>query len=262
MTPGTGFAPSRATSRELNDARDCTILITTLRTGARRSRRCRGTWPGIAVTGLAKRDTGFHVEKNSGTASIERGFRVALALVAAAVFLTVPARFYLTRSASIVSSPAPIFAEARGDVRNPGIYVLDRGRDSVAGLLDAAGGLGPGITMEGTSGIGFTQRLKSGQAVQFAKGPSGAPEIRIEEMQAAALLTVGGKLDLNRAGVKDLCLIPRMKPETASAIVARRAERPWNSLHELGELPGIGPKTIENWREYLEAAPVPPAGTH
>lgn len=202
------------------------------------------------------------MEKNSGTESIERGFRVAVAIVGAAVFLTVPARFYHTRSASTVSSPAPIFAEARGDVPNPGIYVLDQERASVAGLLDAAGGLGPGITMEGTPGIGFTERLKSGQTVQFARGPSGAPEIRIEEMQAAALLTVGGKLDLNRSGVKDLCLIPRMKPETASAIVARRAERPWNSLQELGELPGIGPKTIENWRQYLEAAPAPPPGTH
>lgn len=195
---------------------------------------------------------------NPGTGSMAPKTRAAIAIVAAALFVAVVARFHSARTGPTASSELPIFVEAVGDVRNPGIYALDRRHSSIAGLLDAAGGLRDGGKLKAVSGLNDPGPLRSGQAVRFVRTPSGAFDVRLEDMQSAARLTIGGKLDLNRASVEELCLVPQMKPEIAAAIVSRRAERPWGSLPELSEIHGIGPKTIEKWQDYLEAAPAPP----
>ncbi len=76
--------------------------------------------------------------------------------------------------------------------------------------------------------------------------------MRIERMGAAAALALGGKLDLNRAAIEDLCLVPQMKPETADAIVRRRCGRPWRAVDELEEIQGVGRATAEKWKAHLE----------
>lgn len=72
-------------------------------------------------------------------------------------------------------------------------------------------------------------------------------------MPAAPRLTLGEKLDVNRASADELMLVPQMKVDAAAAIVNRRRQSCWRSLAELEKIPGVGPKTVERWQLYLTA---------
>jgi competence protein ComEA len=60
----------------------------------------------------------------------------------------------------------------------------------------------------------------------------------------------GGRLDLNRAQIKELEQITGIGPALAARITAARAARGrFQGLEELLEIPGIGPKTLQVLRE-------------
>jgi DNA uptake protein ComE-like DNA-binding protein len=74
----------------------------------------------------------------------------------------------------------------------------------------------------------------------------------VEKMCAAALLVIGKKLNPNDLTKDELSLIPGMRDAFAESIVIRRKEKLWTSIKELDEIPGVGPKTVERWKKYLE----------
>ena len=77
-----------------------------------------------------------------------------------------------------------------------------------------------------------------------------APE-KTAESSPEALYSIF-PIDLNRAGVKELILLPAIGETKARAIVAHRAENgPFTSLQELLQVRGIGPKTLEKLRELV-----------
>ena len=66
-------------------------------------------------------------------------------------------------------------------------------------------------------------------------------------------LAVGWKLDINRAQVRDLTLLPRIGTETAERILAERARLGrYSSFEELGRIRGIGPKTLKRLGSLVE----------
>lgn len=72
------------------------------------------------------------------------------------------------------------------------------------------------------------------------------------------------RLDLNRAGLAELVVLPGLGPTLADRIVRHREEHgPFARLEDLGKVPGIGPKTLDLLRSHLEvsaaAVPVPMA---
>ena len=65
-------------------------------------------------------------------------------------------------------------------------------------------------------------------------------------------LTEKMKVDINRAGVADLQVIPGIGPALAGKIIAERNDGgPFKSAEDMERVKGIGPRTIENIREYL-----------
>lgn len=70
--------------------------------------------------------------------------------------------------------------------------------------------------------------------------------------------SVGGavvteQIDLNRATEAELDRLPGVGPVTAARIVARRTEiGGFRSVDQLLEVPGIGPKTLQNIRPYVK----------
>jgi competence protein ComEA len=70
---------------------------------------------------------------------------------------------------------------------------------------------------------------------------------------------VGAKLDLNQASARELQRISGIGASMAARIVEARTEKGgFRSLEELDEVKGIGPKTIEKLRAFLEVrAPAP-----
>ena len=61
------------------------------------------------------------------------------------------------------------------------------------------------------------------------------------------------QIELNRADRQELLQIPGLGPNSADAILAHRAERgPFGSLDELTHVHGIGPKTTEKVKPWLQ----------
>ena len=64
-------------------------------------------------------------------------------------------------------------------------------------------------------------------------------------------LVEGERIDLNTAGVYDLCRLPGIGEKRAQAIAAWREEHgPFQTVDELVQVPGIGPGILEGLREY------------
>lgn len=61
-------------------------------------------------------------------------------------------------------------------------------------------------------------------------------------------------VDLNRAPVDELAKLPHVGPKRAALIVARRQEKPFQSVDELTEIKGIGAKTLEKIRPQVKVS--------
>jgi len=71
---------------------------------------------------------------------------------------------------------------------------------------------------------------------------------------AAALLSVGRRVDLNRATVEDLQVLPGVGPALAERILAsRHTDGPFCSVQTLTRVRGIGETLVENLEPYLSA---------
>jgi competence protein ComEA len=137
-----------------------------------------------------------------------------------------------------------------GAVKEPGVYLLEGPEVTVSRAIELAGGLRNDSS--NTVPEDFALRsIGNGQMVRVAGSGQGPAGIRIETMPAAARLTLGEKLNVNTSSEEDLMLVPQMKSGFAAAIVDRRRRKPWQSLDELEEIPGVGPRTIEKWTNYL-----------
>ena len=162
-------------------------------------------------------------------------------------------RSFLRHAPAPPPAPAPTVVTVEGDVPRPGVYLLDPATASVGDAVRIAGGIVRGTDRIPLDALGAAarERIQSGQRIRVTADTSTGVEVSLETADAAHRLFLGEKLDLNQATVQDLTLVPRMTWNMAEAIVSRRLRRPWGSLDELEEIPGVGPRTVEKWREYL-----------
>ena len=162
-------------------------------------------------------------------------------------------RSFLRHAPAPPAAPAPTVVTVEGDVPRPGVYLLDPENALVGDAVRIAGGILRGTDRIPLDALGATarERIQSGQRIRvIADTPTGV-QVSLETADAAHRLFLGEKLDLNQATVNELSLVPRMTWNIAKAIASRRLQRPWGSLDELEEIPGVGPRTVEKWREYL-----------
>jgi competence protein ComEA len=175
---------------------------------------------------------------------------LAITFLAAVIFAILLVRFhkkYLTPSAI---QPSPVVVAVEGAVNEPGVYLLEGPEVTVSRAIESAGGL-RNDSFKVIPEHSALRSIGNGQVVQVASSGQGPVEIRVETMAAAERLTLGEKLNVNTSSEEDLMLVPQMKSGFAAAIVNRRRNKPWQSLDELEEIPGVGPRTIEKWRNYL-----------
>ena len=178
---------------------------------------------------------------------------VAIAVLAAIIVSTLLGRSQNRDSTSSDVPSRPVMVAVEGEVREPGTYLLEGPEVTVSRALGVAGGLRSGSAKAVAAEV--AERLVgNGQVVRVSTSGEGPATVRVEAMPAAAWLTLGGKLNVNAASEEELMLVPQMKAGFAAAIVDRRGKSSWQSLDELEEIPGVGPKTVEKWKAYLEAA--------
>jgi competence protein ComEA len=143
----------------------------------------------------------------------------------------------------------PVVVEVQGDVRHPGVLMLDA---PVTVTQVVAASACPCEPSPNDMNPVFQKTVMTGQRLQVTCSGQDSPRIDIGLMAAAARLTLGLKLDLNGVTCADLALLPGMQPQWAQAIVERRDRQPWRELAELQEIRGIGPRTVEKWGDFLE----------
>lgn len=151
-------------------------------------------------------------------------------------------------------------AQISGAVVSPGVYPVGPG-DRLLDLVAAAGGFTP---LADVSGVNLSIRVKDETRyhipalAEAGGGDAGAAEGdggRAVDREPTAG-DGGGRLDLNAATARELESLPGIGPALAGAIVAyREANGPFGEVDELDAVPGIGPKTLENIRPLVTAAP-------
>jgi hypothetical protein len=93
-------------------------------------------------------------------------------------------------------------------------------------------------------------------------GPGASPLVACgtqggRSLDGALPLLFGGRLDLARADASALDVLPGIGPALAARIVAEREEAPFCEVAELGRVRGIGPRSLERLRAWLEAGADP-----
>jgi competence ComEA-like helix-hairpin-helix protein len=89
--------------------------------------------------------------------------------------------------------------------------------------------------------VGWTREVRCGK-----------PEQGATALRGPAKLLFGQKLDLNRAGVRELEVLPGIGPGRAAAIVRTRCDAPFETLEDLQQIRGIGPVTTSGLRSWAE----------
>jgi competence protein ComEA len=176
----------------------------------------------------------------------------AVAVLGGIFFLVLLLRYNGQNGSPGITHPSSIVVSVEGDVRNPGIHVLNGPSVTASQAIDAAGGCSMGALRYAAAGFFPDMKLQTGQLLRVAWKGAGIADVRVENVGAAALLVIGKKLDPNNLTKDELSLIPGMRDVFAESIVVRRKKRPWTSMKELDEIPGVGPKTVEKWKAYLE----------
>ncbi|NRG39672.1 helix-hairpin-helix domain-containing protein [Rathayibacter sp. VKM Ac-2835] len=156
-------------------------------------------------------------------------------------------------SAGATGSPAPssspgevLFVHVAGAVAAPGLYLLDPGA-RVADALAAAGGFTEAAER---AAVNLARRLVDGEQILVPE--RGVAALPGGTGPAAAAGTTGGIVSLSTATAAQLEELPEIGPATAAKIVAYREEHgPFTSVDQLLEVPGVGEKTLEAFREQV-----------
>lgn len=154
---------------------------------------------------------------------------------------------------SAAASSAAVVVHVIGAVRRPGVYRLAEG-SRVADAIAAAGGM----TAAAAPGeLNLAQVLSDGTQLKLGttKHPGGWLRVGEQSGGAApggAAESTSTKLSINTATEAQLDTLPGIGPVTAAKIVAWRTEHgKFNTVTELQEVDGIGPKTYADLAERV-----------
>jgi competence protein ComEA len=147
-----------------------------------------------------------------------------------------------------------VFVHVVGAVHHPGLYRLAAG-SRVADAVSAAGGLAAGGAQEG---VNLASVIKDGEQIAIPTHE----ELKRGGMRAGggAASSVAGSqpgggaqaVNINTADAAALDTLPGVGPSTAAKIVAdRQANGPFATPDDLGRVPGIGPKKLEQLKPAI-----------
>ncbi len=90
-------------------------------------------------------------------------------------------------------------------------------------------------------------------AITVVDDPEGS-RVRVEPISPGRAFLLGAPLDLNRAGIRELTLLPGVGPATARKIAAERMVRgPFGSPEDLRRVRGIPVRVLEGIRPLVTA---------
>jgi competence protein ComEA len=138
--------------------------------------------------------------------------------------------------------------EIIGSVRRPGIYTFNNSPTTSQAIQSAGGMLANRfIALEGEPG-----NLQSGMSIETKTSAHTTTKLLLSPMDVRKNLVLGIPIDVNRAEVEDLVLIPGISQRLAQRIVEFREFRgTFKTWHDLRRVKGVGPVNIQRFRNYF-----------
>src|SRR5579875_2854375 len=160
-------------------------------------------------------------------------------------------------------APGTIEVDVHGDVRRPGVVqVLSTAR--VGDAIRAAGGF---LHAADAATVNQAALLWDGEEIDvLASAPAGGTGDGTSASQIPRVARGLGsptpmRIDVNTADAATLETLPGVGPKRAAEIIAyRTAHGPFVNLQSLGQVRGIGPKTLAKWQSLLSFGVGSPAG--
>jgi competence protein ComEA len=137
--------------------------------------------------------------------------------------------------------PTPLLVHVSGQVAHPGLVSLPAG----ARVIDAVAAAGGPTGSADQGAVNLAARVTDGQQVVVPKRGA-APPGTTPTAGAAAPISLGS------ATAEQLETLPRIGPALAARIIAYRdAHSGFASVDDLGEVGGIGPKTLAGLKDLV-----------
>ena len=148
----------------------------------------------------------------------------------------------------LTPTPPPIRVYVSGAVHRPAVYELPP--DSIVqDVLEAAGGPTSDADL---AHINLAQGLEDQQHVYVAREGEANPAPPVSGTGSGSGKTAGAVMNINTATAAELETLPRIGPTMAQRIVEyRQANGPFESIEEIQEVPGIGPKTFAGFEDTI-----------
>ena len=152
------------------------------------------------------------------------------------------------------AAETPLSVHVAGGVAQPGLVSVPAGA-RVADAVAAAGGALPGVTLDS---VNLARKVVDGEQVLVGGNPESTASSAAASNGAAAT-DVGGAastdatvVNINTATAEELQQLPRVGPATAAKIIDyRTANGPFTSVDQLLDVPGIGERTLANFRDQI-----------
>ncbi|MDE5413849.1 helix-hairpin-helix domain-containing protein [Alkalihalobacterium chitinilyticum] len=142
-----------------------------------------------------------------------------------------------------------IIVDVKGQVVLPGVYELEEGQ-RMKDLIELAGGLTPDAD---EMKINLAAILSDAMAIYIPKvGEEDSTMIDSVMVGNESSTSKNGKVNINQATAEELQKLPGIGPAKATAIIAYRDENgPFQTIDDLQNVSGIGPKSIEKMSDEI-----------
>ncbi|EEI9899150.1 helix-hairpin-helix domain-containing protein [Listeria innocua] len=140
-----------------------------------------------------------------------------------------------------------IYIDIKGAVRTPGVYKLPVDA-RVQDVVKVAGGLTEDAD---NSKLNLAEKLKDEMSIYVYKnGEAGSEEVVKDDIESSE---TDKKVNINSATKVDLQQVPGIGDSKATAIIEyREKEGLFQTIEDLKNVTGIGEKTVEKLKEYLD----------
>lgn len=144
-----------------------------------------------------------------------------------------------------------VVVDVKGAVERPGIYTMTA-PVRIYQVIQQAGGVVPDGD---TSSLNLAEQVVDGSVLYVPRKGETPPDMATTSIgsQTPSNKTSSSKININTATAEELDKLNGLGPSKANAIVEYRKEHgKFQKIEDLTQVPGIGEKTIEQFRDQVE----------
>ena len=143
------------------------------------------------------------------------------------------------------ATPRPLRVYVSGAVINPDVYELPTG-SIIKDALETAGGATSEANLDR---INLALSVADGQHIYVPRqGEENPPVSPPTEPSGASSVKTGSRININIASQSELETLPGIGPSKAQAIIEKR---PYNSIEEIKQVPGIGEAIFQKIKDLI-----------